>query len=102
MQRYDPRDWYSHLFDVRGSMLREIAGRVLIIAGWSVVVVGLAQYFAAREISLTIPETAHSLIGVALGLLLVLRTNSSYDRFWEGRKLWGAIVNDSRNLYASA
>jgi putative membrane protein len=102
MHRYDPRDWYSHLFDIRGSMLREIAGRVLIFAGWSVVVVALQQYFATPENSLAIPETAHSLIGVALGLLLVLRTNSSYDRFWEGRKLWGAIVNDSRNLYASA
>jgi putative membrane protein len=38
------------------------------------------------------------LTGVALGLLLVFRTNASYDRFWEGRKLWGGIVNETRNL----
>src|SRR5581483_1443159 len=44
----------------------------------------------------------HSLVGVALGLLLVFRTNASYDRFWEGRKLWGTIVNESRNLARSA
>jgi putative membrane protein len=48
------------------------------------------------------PETAHSLVGVALGLLLVFRTNASYDRFWEGRKQWGAMVNESRNLARSA
>ncbi len=35
---------------------------------------------------------------MALGLLLVFRTNASYERFWEGRKLWGGIVNESRNL----
>jgi putative membrane protein len=98
MHLYDPRDWHSHLFDIRGSMLREIAGRVLAIGGWAAVVVAARPLAARHEIALSIPETAHSLIGVALGLLLVLRTNSSYDRFWEGRKLWGTIVNDSRNL----
>ena len=36
--------------------------------------------------------------GVVLGLLLVFRTNSAYERWWEGRKLWGQLVNDSRNL----
>ncbi|MCX4240051.1 bestrophin family protein [Paraliomyxa miuraensis] len=36
--------------------------------------------------------------GALLAVLLVLRTNSSYDRWWEARKLWGAIVNQSRNL----
>jgi putative membrane protein len=45
-----------------------------------------------------VPSTAHTLVGVALGLLLVFRTNASYERFWEGRKMWGGIVNESRNL----
>ena len=40
--------------------------------------------------------------GAALGLLLVLRTNAGYDRWWEARKLWGGIVNQSRNLVISA
>lgn len=39
--------------------------------------------------------------GAALGLLLVLRTNAGYDRWWEGRRLWGGIVNQSRNLAIS-
>lgn len=41
---------------------------------------------------------AVSSMGVILGLLLVFRTNSAYERWWEGRKLWGQLVNDSRNL----
>lgn len=37
-------------------------------------------------------------IGAVFGLLLVFRTNSAYERWWEGRRLWGQLVNDSRNL----
>ncbi len=40
----------------------------------------------------------HGFLGLVLGTLLVFRTNTSYDRWWEGRKLWGQLVNDSRNL----
>lgn len=40
----------------------------------------------------------HTLIGAALALLATFRTNAAYDRFWEGRKAWGAIVNRTRNL----
>lgn len=40
----------------------------------------------------------YSLLGFVISLLLVFRTNTAYDRWWEGRKLWGAIVNDCRNL----
>ena len=40
--------------------------------------------------------------GAALGVFLALRVNGSYDRWWEGRKLWGGIVNQSRSLAISA
>lgn len=91
---YDSHSWMSHLFDIKGSMVREVLGRVLTCVTWSAVVV----VFHKTVHPLGVPSTVHSLVGVALGLLLVFRTNSSYDRFWEGRKLWGAIVNDCRNL----
>lgn len=42
--------------------------------------------------------TLHNLLGFAISILLVFRTNTAYDRWWEGRKLWGALVNNSRNL----
>ena len=40
----------------------------------------------------------HSILGFVLSLLVVFRTNTAYDRWWEGRKLWGALVNNTRNL----
>jgi putative membrane protein len=40
----------------------------------------------------------HGLLGFVISLLLVFRTNTAYDRWWEGRKLWGSLTNNSRNL----
>ena len=97
MLKYESSDWAGHLLDVKGSMFREIIYRVLLCVVWSGVVVAVEKVIAP-EYSLAIPSVGHALIGTALGLLLVFRTNSSYDRFWEGRKLWGSIVNETRNL----
>lgn len=96
---YDPHDWWTHFFDIKGSMAREIIGRVLMLTLWSASVV---LFFEWSGKSIGIPSTVHGLVGVALGMLLVFRTNSSYDRFWEGRKLWGGIVNETRNLARAA
>lgn len=98
MVDYDPHRWSDHFFDIRGSMVREILGRVVACVAWSALVV-----FAHKKgVAVAIPSTLHSLVGLALGLLLVFRTNASYDRFWEGRKLWGGMVNETRNLVRSA
>ena len=43
-------------------------------------------------------SVVHSLFGFVISLLLVFRTNTAYERWWEGRKLWGQLVNTSRNL----
>jgi putative membrane protein len=40
----------------------------------------------------------HSLLGFVISLLLAFRTNTAYERWWEGRKAWGTLVNHSRNL----
>jgi putative membrane protein len=98
MIQYDPHRWFDHFFDIKGSMVREILGRVALCVLWSAVVVAVHTY--VRPIG--IPSTLHTLVGLALGLLLVFRTNASYDRFWEGRKLWGGIVNETRNLIRAA
>lgn len=94
MIEYDAHKWLDHLFDIKGSMVREIMGRVLLVVGWSVAVFAFHVY--VRPVA--VPSTVHALVGVALGLLLVIRTNASYDRFWEGRRMWGSIINESRNL----
>ena len=43
-------------------------------------------------------STIFSLLGLVLGLLLVFRTNTAYDRWWEGRKLWGDLTNNARDF----
>ncbi len=91
---YDAHRWWDHLLDIKGSMVREIVPAVAICVVWSAGIVALDKYVY----HVGIPSTVHSLVGLALGLLLVFRTNASYDRFWEGRKQWGGMVNESRNL----
>ena len=91
---YDPHNWRSHLLDIRGSMLREILSRVLLCVAWAITISAVDAYL----LSIQIPPTIHLLLGTATGLLLVFRTNTSYDRFWEGRRMWGGIINESRNL----
>jgi putative membrane protein len=48
------------------------------------------------------PGGRHRGIGLVLGLLLVFRTAAGYERWWEARKLWGAILNQSRNIVVGA
>lgn len=98
MIEYDPHKWTEHLFDIKGSVARDIIGRVLMVTGWATAVTLFHIY--VRPVA--VPTTVHTLVGVAMGLLLVIRTNASYDRFWEGRKMWGGIVNESRNLTRAA
>jgi len=40
----------------------------------------------------------HTVLGFVISLLLVFRTNTAYDRWWEGRRVWGSLTNSSRNL----
>lgn len=47
---------------------------------------------------LTIPTAIPALVGTSISLLLAFRTNQAYERWWEARTVWGAIVNDSRTL----
>jgi putative membrane protein len=45
-----------------------------------------------------VPAGASAALGFALALLIGFRVNQAYDRWWEARKLWGTLVNSSRNL----
>jgi ion channel-forming bestrophin family protein len=100
MIEYDPHRWRTTLFAVRGSMVKTITKRISLVFLSSVAITLFHDYvmpIAASEVAV-----AHGFVGASLGLLLVFRTNASYDRWWEGRKLWGSIVNTSRNLARSA
>ncbi|WP_375773257.1 bestrophin family protein [Archangium gephyra] len=94
MIHYDPHHWWRHLLKLRGGILKEIVGRLGVFTAWAAAVV----WFHQHVFKVDVPATGHTLAGTVLSLLLVFRTNSSYDRFWEGRKLWGGVVNETRNL----
>jgi putative membrane protein len=69
-------------------------------------IVGIAVYtfaivYTERELihaQFNNTTTIHAMVGFVLSMLLVFRTNTAYDRWWEGRKAWGGFVNSSRNL----
>lgn len=86
-------------FVIRGSVTPRIILDVIgfgVIASVSVIVCQFAKQ--QYDVDLTIPSGPFGVAGALLGLLLVLRLNAGYDRWWEARKLWGGIVNQSRNL----
>lgn len=98
---YNPKDWFLFVFKIHKSdTLRKLAPLLLIIGLYSL---GIA-YWEMEYLHLSSNSWVknlpimHSLLGFAISILLVFRTNTAYDRWWEGRKLWGQLVNNSRNL----
>lgn len=90
-------------------MIVENRGSVLALLGWQwrkvaifVATSSLTYYLVfhrgAGWLQLPIPPLA--IVGAALGIFVSFRTNSAYDRWWEGRRLWGQLVNSSR-VFAS-
>lgn len=97
---YDPHNWRRALIGIHGTRFGVIAWRAFAVTLLAAVITAL--HFYVTPMSVPGATTIHSILSVALGLLLVFRTNQSYDRWWEGRKLWGAMVNTCRNLARSA
>ncbi len=91
---YDRHSYFRHLFALTGSVAQNISGRVVLVAGFSVVVCLLNRY----KLVAGMPSTVHAVLGTVLGLMMAFRTQTGYDRFWEGRRAWGAVVNRTRDL----
>ncbi|WP_017721111.1 bestrophin family protein [Kamptonema formosum] len=91
-------EWFRLAFQLRGSVAVTVFPRALLCGGFGFIV-SLLYYFEVplewRALGSVISNVVFNLI---LGLLLVFRTNTAYDRFWEGRKNWGTIVVSVRNL----
>lgn len=88
------RRWLQLAFQVRGSVILAVLPRSLFCGFFGLLIKGL--FDAKYPVSL--PFLASLIPNIVLGLLLVFRTNTAYDRFWEGRKVWGSMVNTVRNL----
>ena len=89
-------NWWTLLFVWRGSMMTQMLPQLLIVAALSVLAVWTEGTIFKHKVPLN--ATPFTLVGVALALFLGFRNSSAYDRWWEGRKLWGALVNTMRTL----
>jgi putative membrane protein len=101
MIEYDRYDWLGIVFSFRGTALRIVAMRMVAITLFAVVIQliyegGLLLGLKSRLFVFDAAE--HAVLGSLLGFLIVFRMNASSNRYWEGRSLWGQIINSSRNL----
>lgn len=101
MIRYNPKFWFRHIFSFHKSDTFIVIWKELIYIG---LFTTLLTFIVSKFVSIENIETmsrlkdVFALVGFVLSLLLVFRTNTAYDRWWEGRKKWGELVNNSRNL----
>ena len=101
MISYNTKDWFTFIFKFhKADTFRKLFPLIIAICIYSGIVAWLEIYYwKLSELShiKNIP-LMHGLLGFAISMLLVFRTNTAYDRWWEGRKLWDSLVNNSRNL----
>ncbi|MBK7342065.1 MAG: hypothetical protein IPJ06_02460 [Saprospiraceae bacterium] len=101
MISYNPKDWFSFIFRFhKADTVRALFPLMLAIGAYS----GLIAYLELEYWQLSKNDyiskitIMHNMLGFVISLLLVFRTNTAYDRWWEGRKQWGALTNNVRNL----
>jgi putative membrane protein len=101
MISYNPKEWFTFIFRLhKADTFRKLGPMILGMCIYSAIIAVLEIHFwqlSADNHLKNIP-VMHSLLGFAISMLLVFRTNTAYDRWWEGRKLWGSLTNNSRNL----
>ena len=88
------------LFVWHGSVIPRILPRLSLLFILSILIVYLHGIIFSFKVPLN--PTPLTLFGFVLALFLGFRNNVSYDRFWEGRKLWGALLNNTRSLARQA
>jgi putative membrane protein len=99
MITYDPKNWIQLIFALKKSdTFRMLWKELIYIALLSMIIAFLEITFFPKAQALNSLISVYSLLGFVISLLLVFRTNTAYDRWWEGRKIWGQFINDSRNL----
>lgn len=101
MFAYNTRGNITNIFEFRkDDTFRTLLPYIVLVCGYTALVdylmIGVLNLHEEPPFKGLI--VLHTLLGAVISLLLVFRTNTAYDRWWEGRKLWGTLVNNSRNL----
>ncbi len=96
MIKYDNKNWFTFIFRIRGTLYRGML--------WSMITIGFITFVLCwLHINYNLfkfPTNSPMLgaLSLVVGMLLVFRMNTAYDRWWEGRKLIGQLMNTSRFL----
>lgn len=101
MISYNPKEWFTFIFRFhKADTFRKLFPLFIGICIYSGIIAYLElEYWKLSEKNFVRNlTTMHTLLGFAISMLLVFRTNTAYERWWEGRRLWGSLVNNSRNL----
>lgn len=101
MISYNPKDWITFIFRFhKADTFRKLIPMMIFIGLYSAAIAYLEiEYWDLPDDShVKNISIMHGMLGFVISLLLVFRTNTAYDRWWEGRKMWGGLVNSSRNL----
>lgn len=101
MIAYNPKDWFTFIFKFhKADTFRKLILMIICISlySWLVAWLELEYWELSENDNVKNLTLLHNLLGFVLSLLLVFRTNTAYDRWWEGRKIWGSLVNSSRNI----
>lgn len=96
MINYNPKNWIflvSHKYSRH--VFNQLLPAMLYTGAYTAVIAFLIHQY---HVEFKGTPAVHSIMGIVLGFFLVFRTNGAYDRWWEGRKVWGALVNNCRNV----
>ena len=95
MISYDASNRLKVILSYQGTILPSVISYMVWMLLWTGLLLFSFKFF---ELQFELGSQLHTFLGVALVFLLVMRTNSSYDRYWEGRKQLGALGITARNL----
>jgi ion channel-forming bestrophin family protein len=100
MVKYNPKQWLSLIFhNYSRQVMKTLTPVMIVMLVYTTAVCYLMlDVFKLHESEFQPTTAMSSLLGIVLGLFLVFRTNTAYDRWWEGRRLWGGLVNSTRNF----
>ncbi len=101
MINYNPKEWFTFIFRFsKADTFRKLLPLMIGVAIYSALIAYLELNYIKLADSSYIRNIGmmHNVLGFVISLLLVFRTNTAYERWWEGRRIWGSLTNSSRNL----
>lgn len=99
MIKNDPKDWIIFIFKIHKSdTIRTLFPSIVMICLYTLGVILIERSWFSETSLIKNFAVVHGLLGFVISMLLVFRTNTAYDRWWEGRKQWGSLTNNARGL----